>query len=86
MRRRSVSSAFRSTKAARSRSARSPQTVSATTLPFSFPATIAVTKDRQIGVTAETVIDRSDFGLTWNQMGASSMKNTITLHAVFVND
>jgi hypothetical protein len=24
-----------------------------------------------------------DFGLTWNQLGMSSMDNTITVHAVF---
>ena len=47
---------------------------------------IVVTKNHEIGVTSETVIDRSDFGMSWNQMGASSMKNTITLHAVFRND
>ena len=27
--------------------------------------------------------NRSDFGLAWNQMGMSSMHNTITMHAVF---
>lgn len=31
----------------------------------------------------EVVIDRSDFGLTWNRMGMASVKNTITVHAVF---
>jgi polyisoprenoid-binding protein YceI len=60
-------------------------TVNTTSLPISFPATVALTKDHEVGVTAETVIDRSDFGLTWNSMGMASMKNTITLHAVFVN-
>ncbi|WP_322755359.1 YceI family protein [Frankia sp. Cas3] len=27
---------------------------------------------------------RSAFGLTWNQMGMAAMKNTITIHAVFL--
>jgi polyisoprenoid-binding protein YceI len=58
-------------------------TVGSTTRAISFPATVAVAKDRSIDVTAETVIDRSDFGLTWNQLGASSMKNHMTVHAVF---
>jgi len=33
---------------------------------------------------AEVEIDRSDYGLTWNQMGMASMKNTLTVNAVFV--
>ena len=28
-------------------------------------------------------MDRSDFGLTWNRMGMTSMLNTIIVHAVF---
>ncbi len=31
-------------------------------------------------------VDRSDFGLTWNQMGMASTKNTITIHAVFTKN
>jgi len=31
-------------------------------------------------------VDRSDFGLTWNQLGMGSMKNTITIHAVFTRN
>ncbi len=32
---------------------------------------------------ATVQVDRSEFGLTWNQLGMTSMKNTITIHAVF---
>lgn len=32
---------------------------------------------------AEVQVNRADFGLTWNQMGMTSMQNTITVHAVF---
>ena len=32
---------------------------------------------------AEVTVNRADFGLTWNQWGMVSMKNTITVHAVF---
>ena len=31
----------------------------------------------------EIAISRADFGLTWNQLGMTSMNNTITIHAVF---
>jgi polyisoprenoid-binding protein YceI len=34
-----------------------------------------------LDTTAE--VDRSHYGLTWNQLGMSSMHNTITIHAVF---
>jgi hypothetical protein len=32
---------------------------------------------------AEVTVNRADFGLTRNQWGMVSMKNTITVHAVF---
>jgi hypothetical protein len=31
----------------------------------------------------EIQVNRADFGLTWNQLGMTSMNNTITVHAVF---
>jgi hypothetical protein len=36
-----------------------------------------------VALDATVHVDRSEFGLTWNQMGMASMKNTITIHAVF---
>ena len=52
-------------------------------LPLTFPVAISTPGDDAVTLDAEVVIDRSDFGLTWNQMGMASMKNTLTVHAVF---
>jgi polyisoprenoid-binding protein YceI len=54
------------------------------TRPLTFPATVSASRDDMIQLDAEVSIDRSDFGLTWGPMRMSSMKNTITIHAVFV--
>lgn len=48
-----------------------------------FPATITAS-DEEIRIDAELEIDRSDYGVTWNQLGMASMRNTITVAAVFV--
>jgi hypothetical protein len=32
---------------------------------------------------AQVAVNRSDFGLTWNQMGMASLDNTLTIRAVF---
>lgn len=53
------------------------------TRPITFPATI-VASDDEVRIEAAVQVDRSDFGLTWNQMGMASMNNTITVSAVFV--
>jgi polyisoprenoid-binding protein YceI len=58
-------------------------TVRETTRPVSFPATVTVAGDGEVALDATVHVDRSEFGLTWNQMGMASMKNTITIHAVF---
>lgn len=47
------------------------------------PVSISRQGDGSVELGTEVVIDRSDFGLTWNRMGMASMKNTITVHAVF---
>lgn len=51
--------------------------------PVSFPATVSVPGDGEVWLDAEVQINRADFGLTWNQLGMTSMSNTITVHAVF---
>ena len=51
--------------------------------PLSFPATVSLAGDRDAALDATVQVDRSEFGLTWNQLGMTSMKNTITIHAVF---
>jgi polyisoprenoid-binding protein YceI len=61
-------------------------TVRETSRPISFPATVALAGDGEVVLDATVQVDRSEFGLTWNQMGMSSMKNTVTIHAVFTRN
>jgi len=58
-------------------------TVRDRTKPVTFDATVSAVSDSEMSLDTEVQIDRSDFGLTWNQMGMASMHNTITVHAVF---
>jgi polyisoprenoid-binding protein YceI len=51
--------------------------------PLSFPATVALAGDNEVVLDATVPVDRSEFGLTWNQLGMVSMHNAITIHAVF---
>jgi polyisoprenoid-binding protein YceI len=37
----------------------------------------------EVELDGEIQVNRADFGLTWNQLGMTSMNNTITVHAVF---
>ncbi len=53
------------------------------TRPVTFDAQVSVISDGEVSLDAEIQVDRSDFGLTWNQMGMASMHNTIIVHAVF---
>jgi polyisoprenoid-binding protein YceI len=58
-------------------------TVRDRTRPLSFDAVASVRGDGEIWLDAEVHVNRADFGLTWNLMGAVSMNNTLTIHAVF---
>ena len=58
-------------------------TVRDQTRPVSFPATVSAAGGGEVQLDAELQVDRSDYGLTWNQMGMASMSNTLTVHAVF---
>jgi polyisoprenoid-binding protein YceI len=59
-------------------------TVAGQTRPLSFTGRLADVTPAAFTLRAEgVVVDRADFGLTWNQMGMASMHNTITVHAVF---
>ena len=58
-------------------------TVRDRTRPVTFDAKVSVISDGEIALDAEVQVNRSDFGLTWNQMGMASMHNTIIVHAVF---
>lgn len=51
--------------------------------PISFPATVTVASEHEVSLDATVQVDRSEFGLTWNQMGMASMMNTIAVHATF---
>jgi polyisoprenoid-binding protein YceI len=58
-------------------------TVRDRTKPVTFDAQASVSSAGEVSLDAEVQVNRSDFGLTWNQMGMASMHNTITVHAVF---
>jgi polyisoprenoid-binding protein YceI len=58
-------------------------TVRDLTRPLSCDAAASGQGDREIWLDAEVVINRADFGLTWNLLGMASMNNTLTIHAVF---
>ena len=51
--------------------------------PLSFPATVTLADEGAVMLDATVQADRSEFGLTWNQMGMSSLNSTVTIHAVF---
>jgi len=53
---------------------------------ITFPAAVELAGDGDIVLDATVQVDRSEFGLTWNQLGMASMKNTIGIHAVFTRD
>jgi polyisoprenoid-binding protein YceI len=57
-------------------------TVRDQTRAVSFAATVS-SADGEAWLDGEIQVNRADFGLTWNQMGMASMRNTITVHAVF---
>ena len=54
--------------------------------PLEVPVSVTASADDSVEVDAEIRVDRSDFGLTWNQLGMVSMKNTITIHPVFTRN
>jgi len=58
-------------------------TVRSRTRPVMFPVKVTVIGSGEVWLDGEVRINRAEFGLTWNQMGMASMKNTITIHAVF---
>jgi polyisoprenoid-binding protein YceI len=51
--------------------------------PVTFNAEASPAGDGDVALDATIQVDRSEYGLTWNQLGMTSMKNTITIHAVF---
>lgn len=61
-------------------------TVRGHTNPVIFPAVAAPDADGAIALDATVAVDRSQYGLTWNQLGMASFHNTITIHAVFTRN
>jgi polyisoprenoid-binding protein YceI len=58
-------------------------TVRDQTRPVSFAAAVSAADATGVTLDAEVPFDRSDYGLTWNQLGMSSMHSTLAVHAVF---
>jgi polyisoprenoid-binding protein YceI len=58
-------------------------TVRETSRPISFPATVTLAGDGEVALDATVHVDRSEFGVSFNQLGMLSTKNTVTIHAVF---
>ena len=58
-------------------------TVRDRTHPVSFAARVSGSGGTEVELDGEIQVNRADFGLTWNQLGMTSMNNTITVHAVF---
>ena len=58
-------------------------TVCGRTRPLSFDAAASVRGNGEVWIDAEVIINRADFGLTWNVLGMASMNNTLTIHAAF---
>jgi polyisoprenoid-binding protein YceI len=58
-------------------------TVHGQTRPVSFPARVSVSGGDEVWLDGDVHVNRADFGLTWSQLRMASMKNTITVHAVF---
>src|ERR1700733_15113023 len=58
-------------------------TVRDRTRPVSFPARVAVLDGTQVELDGELRVNRTDFGLSWNQLGMVSVHTTVTVHAVF---
>jgi polyisoprenoid-binding protein YceI len=59
-------------------------TVRDRTRPVSLAARVSGSDGSTVELDGEIQVNRADFGLTWNQLGMSSVHNTITVHAVFV--
>ena len=64
-------------------SAHGSLTVADVTKPITVEISPSHNADASITLSAEINVDRQDFGLTWNQLGMASMKNAVSITAVF---
>jgi polyisoprenoid-binding protein YceI len=51
--------------------------------PLQFPVTVTASSDAEVRIDAEVAIDRTDFGMDWNQLGMASRTNILTVSATF---
>jgi len=51
--------------------------------PLTVPVSVVAGAGDTVELDTEIDIDRSEFGLMWNQLGMASMKNTVTIHAAW---
>jgi polyisoprenoid-binding protein YceI len=58
-------------------------TIRGSTRALSFDAATTIKGDGEVWLDARVLIDRADFGITWNMLGMASMISTLTVHAVF---
>jgi polyisoprenoid-binding protein YceI len=58
-------------------------TVRDQTKPVTFDAAVSSASGDEVVIDADVQVNRSDYGLTWNQLGMASMHHTITIHAAF---
>ena len=54
--------------------------------PLEVPVSVTASAEDTLELDAAINVDRSDFGLTWNQVGMVSMRNTITIHTLFTRN
>jgi polyisoprenoid-binding protein YceI len=52
--------------------------------PVQIPMSVAETTDRSVSLVGAIQIDRSDYGMDWNQMGMARMTNEISFEITFV--
>ncbi|MBW8792078.1 MAG: YceI family protein [Streptomyces sp.] len=52
--------------------------------PIDIPVRLSASGDEIVQLDTKITIDRSQYGLTWNQMGMASMTSVIDVRAVFV--
>jgi polyisoprenoid-binding protein YceI len=57
-------------------------TVRDQTRPVTFEAAVSSAGASEVTLDAEVPFNRSDYGLTWNQLGMASMHNILAIHAV----
>ena len=61
-------------------------TIRGRTRPLSFDAAASVAGDGEVWLDAEVRVNRTDFGITWNQLGMVGKTSTLTIHAVFTRE